>query len=102
MIRLKDEITYWTVAANDGTGGLTFDAGIKVPAAVSFKDNVVISADGKQIVTRYAIYCNIVIPEKSFIYIGDNAGAASPHQDARQVVANSHVPSMTSLARMLI
>jgi hypothetical protein len=102
MIALTEEITYWEPGANDGTGGITWNAGITVPARVSDKVMVTVGQDGKNISTRYAIYTEAEIKPKSMIFVGNASGQASPTADARMIVELSAVTSMTSLRRYLI
>lgn len=101
MIELNEEITYWTVSGNDGTG-VTFNAGVKVPSRSASHTEMFMEENGKRVQTRYAVYTKVLIPEDSYIFLGDAEGELSPVAGSRVVVGTSEDKTMTTLRRMII
>lgn len=98
---LNETITYWTISGNDGTG-VTYSTGTAIYARVATHSEISVDDQGKELRTRFAVYAETLIPEKSYIFFGDAEGQAAPVPGSREVVATSENKSMSDLRRMLV
>lgn len=95
-------VTYWPVTANDGFGGKTHSAGVKVAARIANRSEEIITEEGKTILTSNAIYTRIAIPPEAYIAEGDYEGDANPPSVAKRVMKHVKNSSMTDMHMVLI
>jgi len=99
---LPETITYWLVTGNNGTGGLTWAAGVAIPARVARVSRGVVDREGKTTIFSDAVYAETDIPIGAYIFLGDEDGVAEPVEGARRVIDSVTNPTMSTLSRMVI
>lgn len=100
--RLSQEITFWLPLANNGTGGKTWVAPVKVDARIAPNNDVVFTAEGKEITANKAVYTRTELPFGAYVVEGDSIGNASPVSAAQQVIKATSNPTMTDMFRALL
>ena len=99
--RLPQEVTFWIPITNDGMGGKTWTAPVKVAAKIAPTSEVVFSEEGKEIIANKAVYTRTSIPEGAYVVQGDSIGNAEPVAAAKQVIKASSNPTMTDMFKAL-
>ena len=101
-LKLPQFITYWTPTGNNGTGGKTWAAGVKIKARIADTNEEVFTADGKIQHARKAVYSKTDIPLGSYIVEGAHSGTTTPTSDAQLVIKASSNSTMTDMNRVLL
>lgn len=99
---LDQEVTFWLPATNNGTGGKTWVAGVKVDARIASTSDIVFTAEGKEIRANKAVYTRTDLPEGAYVIEGDNALVAAPVDGAQQVIKAASNSTMTDMFRALL
>lgn len=100
---LDQQITYWEVISNNGTGGKTYANGILTDAKIADIDEIVFTKQGKQFHATKAVYTNVVVPVGSKLIEGDSTAAlAVPVAGSQLVIKRSGNPSLTDMNRVVL
>lgn len=102
MFDLDQEVTFWIPATNDGMGGKTWDAPVKVEARIAPTSDIVFTAEGKEIRANKAVYTRTDLPEGAYVIEGDSTGNPTPVDTAQQVIKAASNPTMTDMFRALL
>lgn len=100
--RLTQEVTFWLPLTNNGTGGKTWEAGVKTSARIAPTSDIVFTAEGKEIRANKAVYTRVDLPEGAYVIEGDNALVAAPVDGAQQVIKAASNSTMTDMFRALL
>lgn len=100
--RTPQEVTFWLPLTNNGTGGKTWTAGVKIAARIAPASDVVFAAEGKEIRANKAVYTRTNLPEGAYVIEGDNALVAAPVNGSQQVIKATSNPTMTDMYRALL
>lgn len=99
---LTQEATYWLPLTNNGTGGKTWVAGVKVDARIAPNNDVVFDAEGKEHTANKAVYTRVNLPLGAYVIEGNNALVAAPVSGSQQVIKSTSNPTMTDMFRALL
>ena len=99
---LPTDITYWLPATNNGTGGKTWSAGVKIKGRISEVAEEFFEDEGKKVWANKAVYALTRVPAGGYIIEGNYAGQASPVSGAQKVMRVSSNPTFTKYNRMLL
>lgn len=99
---LEQEVTFWLPLTNNGTGGKTWQAGVKTDARIADTSDIVFTAEGKEIRANKAVYTRVDLPEGAYVIEGDNALVVAPVEGAQQVIKATNNPTMTDMFRALL
>lgn len=100
--RLTQEVTFWIPATNNGMGGKTWSAPVKVNARIAPTSDVVFTSEGKEITANKAVYTRTDLPEGAYVIEGDSIGNAAPVDGAQQVIKATSNSTMTDMFRALL
>ena len=99
---LSQEVTYWLSTANNGTGGKTWAAPVKVGARIAPSNDVVFTQEGKELIANKAVYTSVSLPLGAYVVEGDSIGNATPVSAAEHVIKSTSNPTMTDMFRALL
>lgn len=100
---LKQTALYWGTPAGDGRGGFTFDAPVEVDCYWATRQELFVSAAGRQELSRAVIYLASAVEVEGWLYLGELDDLASsvngPHDlvNAYKVRATAEIPSVSGL-----
>jgi len=100
--RLPQEVTFWIPITNNGTGGKTWEGGVKTAARIAPTSDTVFTAEGKEIRANKAVYTRVDLPEGAYVIEGDNSSATEPVSGSQQVIKAASNPTMTDMFRALL
>lgn len=96
LIRLTQDITYWTSAGSDSNGGLSYNSPVTVKGKWVKKDGLVTNEQGDNQKTEFIIYSKTLIPKRSMVVLGVDT-SATPSNGARMIESNIDNPSITKV-----
>lgn len=100
---LSQEVTFWIPLTNNGTGGKTWESGVKTDARIAPTSDIVFTAEGKEIRANKAVYTRVDLPEGAYVIEGDFKGTSSPEEPgAQQVIKASSNSTMSDMFRALL
>lgn len=99
---LPQTATYWEPLGNNGTGGITWGAGVKLDARIADIDTIVYTAEGKSRHATKAFYTTVTIPNGSKVIEGDFGGDAAPDSAAQLIIKSSRNTSSTNMNRAVV
>ena len=99
---LPQEVTFWIPTANDGMGGKTWAAPVKVDARIAPTNQTVFTAEGKELTANKAVYTRTDLPLGAYVVEGDSIGNATPVNSAQLVINATSNPTMTDMFRALL
>ncbi len=67
----KQEVTFWAVTGSDGFGGFTYAAPVLLEGRWEEKNELFISFDREQEVSRSIVYVSADVDEGDFLALGD-------------------------------
>lgn len=99
---LSQEVTFWIPITNNGTGGKTWESGVKTDARIAPTSDIVFTAEGKEITANKAVYTRVDLPEGAYVIEGDFALTTEPVDGAQQVIKASSNSTMSDMFRALL
>ena len=99
---LSQEVTFWIPLANNGTGGKTWASPVKVEARIAPTNQIVFTAEGKELMANEAIYTRTDLPLGAYAIEGDSTANSVPVALAKQVINATSNPTMTDMFRALL
>lgn len=102
LFNLSQEVTFWIPASNDGMGGKTWTSPVKVEARIAPSNDVVFTAEGKELTANKAVYTRTDLPFGAYVIEGDSTGNANPVSAAQQVIRSTSNTTMTDMFRALL
>ncbi len=100
---LSQEVTFWIPKDNNGTGGKTWELGVKTDARIAPNSDIVFTAEGKEITANKAVYTRVDLPEGAYVIEGDFAGSSTPEEPgSQQVIKASSNSTMSDMFRALL
>jgi hypothetical protein len=75
---LNQELTHWAVSGSDGFGGFTYAAPIVLEGRWEDKNELFISFDQEQVVSRAIVYLDADIDDGDFLALDDQTATADP------------------------
>lgn len=100
--KTPQEVTFWLPLTNNGTGGKTWVAGVKIPARIAETSEIVFTEEGKEITANKVVYSRTNLPEGAYVIEGDFALAVAPVDGAQQVIKASSNPTMSDMFKALL
>lgn len=67
---LNQTLVYWGDPEDDGYGGYTFDDPVEINGRCEFKNEVVVSAMGEELVSRAHVYLEQEVNPGGYLYLG--------------------------------
>lgn len=99
LLKMKQKITYWTVADSDVNSSLSWNAGITIKARWVRKDGIITDDKGNDRKTEFIVYAKVLIPKRSMVVLEDQEGVAEPPDGARKIMGLIDNPSMTKIIK---
>lgn len=85
LIKLNQDITYWTSAGSDKYGALSYASPVTVQGKWIRQDGLITDLPGDDQKTEFIIYSKTLIPKRSMVLLGTSV-SATPITGSREIM----------------
>jgi len=98
---LDQQITFWLPVSNNGSGGITYAAGVLTDAKIADVNDIVFTKEGKKQHATRAVYTRVPLPIGAKFIEADHENIAVPVTGSQLVIKASSNSSLTDMNRAL-